>query len=74
MSLISTEPQSRSVLEGHSNSLISQFDTQFEIIVERYLSFFQERSVGIALVLYLALIHQLSGEALRKRSQSFKEA
>ncbi|KAH9057751.1 Rho GTPase activation protein [Lactarius vividus] len=43
MSLISTEPQSRAALEGHSNSLISQFDTQLEIIVERYLSFFQER-------------------------------
>ncbi|KAH9027950.1 hypothetical protein EDB85DRAFT_1972361 [Lactarius pseudohatsudake] len=43
MSLISTEPQSRAALEGHSNGLISQFDTQLEIIVERYLSFFQER-------------------------------
>ncbi|KAH8997043.1 hypothetical protein EDB86DRAFT_2917669 [Lactarius hatsudake] len=43
MSLISTEPQSRTALEGHSNSLVSQFDTQLEIIVERYLSFFQER-------------------------------
>ncbi|KAI9455781.1 hypothetical protein BJY52DRAFT_622458 [Lactarius psammicola] len=43
MSLISTEPQSRAALEGHSNSLISQFDTQLEIIVDRYLSFFQER-------------------------------
>ncbi|KAI9433320.1 hypothetical protein H4582DRAFT_1988472 [Lactarius indigo] len=43
MSLISTEPQSRIALEGHSNSLISQFDTQLEIIVDRYLSFFRER-------------------------------
>lgn len=73
MSLISTEPQSRAALEGHSNSLISQFDTQLEIIVDRYLSFFQERSVGVAFASCSTLIHQFSGEALRKHSQFSKE-
>jgi hypothetical protein len=73
MSLISTEPQSRAALEGHSNSLISRFDTQLEIIVDRYISFFEERSVGVALVLCSTLIHRFSGEASRKHSQFYKE-
>ncbi|KAH9008371.1 hypothetical protein EDB85DRAFT_2283815 [Lactarius pseudohatsudake] len=37
------EPQSRVVLESHSNSLLAQFAIQLRIIVERYLAFFQER-------------------------------
>ncbi|KAF8269710.1 hypothetical protein EI94DRAFT_1724495 [Lactarius quietus] len=43
MSFISVEPQSRVVLESHSNSLLSQFDTHLKIIGDRYLVFFQER-------------------------------
>ncbi|KAH9175092.1 hypothetical protein EDB89DRAFT_2138609 [Lactarius sanguifluus] len=42
MSFISVEPQPRVVSESHSNSLIAQFDTQLQIIVNRYLAFFQE--------------------------------
>ncbi|KAF8269717.1 hypothetical protein EI94DRAFT_906828 [Lactarius quietus] len=43
MSFISVEPQSRVFLESHSNSLLTQFDKQLEIIADRYLAFFQER-------------------------------
>ncbi|KAH8996989.1 hypothetical protein EDB86DRAFT_3243261 [Lactarius hatsudake] len=43
MSFLSVEPQSRAVLESHSNSLLAQFTIQLRIIVERYLAFFQER-------------------------------
>ncbi|KAH9017970.1 hypothetical protein EDB85DRAFT_1897394 [Lactarius pseudohatsudake] len=43
MSFLSVEPQSRVVLESHSNSLLAQFAIQLRIIVERYLAFFQER-------------------------------
>ncbi|KAH8992689.1 hypothetical protein EDB92DRAFT_1945106 [Lactarius akahatsu] len=43
MSFISVEPQSRVTLESHSNSLLTQFDVQLEIIADRYLTFFQER-------------------------------
>ncbi|KAH9057712.1 hypothetical protein EDB87DRAFT_1578446 [Lactarius vividus] len=47
MSFISVEPQSRVFLESHSNSLLSQFDIQLEIIADRYLAFFQERLVNV---------------------------
>ncbi|KAH9044598.1 hypothetical protein EDB85DRAFT_471359 [Lactarius pseudohatsudake] len=43
MSFISVEPQSRVLLESYSNGLLAQFDTQLEIITDRYLAFFQER-------------------------------
>ncbi|KAN0140268.1 hypothetical protein V8E53_002164 [Lactarius tabidus] len=43
MSFISVEPQSRDLLKVHSDSLLAQFDTQLQIIAERYLAFFQER-------------------------------
>ncbi|KAI9453197.1 hypothetical protein BJY52DRAFT_1189751 [Lactarius psammicola] len=43
MSFLSVEPQSRVVLESHSNSLLAQFDTQLGVIADRYLAFFQER-------------------------------
>ncbi|KAI9456988.1 hypothetical protein BJY52DRAFT_1187604 [Lactarius psammicola] len=43
MSFISIEPQPRVLLESHSNSLLAQFDTQLQIITDRYLAFFQER-------------------------------
>ncbi|KAH9007771.1 hypothetical protein EDB83DRAFT_696401 [Lactarius deliciosus] len=43
MSFIFVEPQSRVLLETHSNSLLTQFDTQLEIIADRYLAFFRER-------------------------------
>jgi hypothetical protein len=46
MSFISVEPQSRVLLESHSDSLLAQFDTQRRIIASRYLAFFQERSVN----------------------------
>ena len=45
MSFLSVEPQSRVVLDNYSNSLLAQFDSQFGIIADRYLAFFQERSV-----------------------------
>jgi hypothetical protein len=45
MSFISVEPQPRAVLESHSNSLLAQFDTRLGIIADRYLAFFQERSI-----------------------------
>jgi hypothetical protein len=47
MSFISVEPQSRILLESHSNNLLARFDTQIRIIVDRYLAFFQERSIII---------------------------
>ncbi|KAH9065848.1 Rho GTPase activation protein [Lactarius vividus] len=43
MSFISVEPQSRVLLENYSNGLLAQFDTQLEIITDRYLAFFKER-------------------------------
>ncbi|KAF8269711.1 hypothetical protein EI94DRAFT_1699303 [Lactarius quietus] len=43
MSFLSVEPQSRAVLESHSNSILSQFDTHLKIIQNRYLAFFEER-------------------------------
>jgi hypothetical protein len=50
MSFISAEPQSRALLKSHSNILLSQFDTQLRIIADRYLAFFEERSVTVTLV------------------------
>ena len=47
MSFISAEPQSRVVLESHNNYLLAQFDTQLGIIADRYLAFFQERSIKL---------------------------
>jgi hypothetical protein len=55
MSFISVEPQSRVYLESHSNSLLTQFDIQLEIIADRYLAFFQERSVNGIRVLPITL-------------------
>ncbi|KAN0140320.1 hypothetical protein V8E53_002216 [Lactarius tabidus] len=43
MSFISVEPQSRVLLESHTNSLLAQFDTQLRILADRYLAFFRER-------------------------------
>ncbi|KAI9456985.1 Rho GTPase activation protein [Lactarius psammicola] len=43
MSFLSVGPQSRVVLESHSDSLLAQFDTHLQIIADRYLAFFQER-------------------------------
>jgi hypothetical protein len=45
MSFLSVEPQSRVVLENFSNSLLAEFDSQLRIIADRYLAFFQERSI-----------------------------
>ena len=47
MAFLSAEPQSRVVLESHSNRLLAQFDTQLGIVTNRYLAFFQERSVNL---------------------------
>ncbi len=47
MSFISVEPQSRVLLESHSNRLLAQFDTRRKIITDRYLAFFQERCVSV---------------------------
>ena len=55
MSFISVEPQSRVFLESHSNSLLTKYDIQLEIIADRYLAFFQERSVIVIWVLYIPL-------------------
>ncbi|KAF8269720.1 hypothetical protein EI94DRAFT_1785199 [Lactarius quietus] len=41
MSFISVEPQSRVFLKSHSNSLLTQFDKQLEIIADRYLFSFR---------------------------------
>ena len=73
MSFISVEPQSRVFLESHSNSLLTQFDIQLEIIADRYLAFFQERSVHIIRVLYITLTLQFPGEELRHLSQFSSE-
>ena len=43
-SFISVDPQSRVLLESHTNTLLAQFDTQLQIITDRYLAVFQERS------------------------------
>ena len=69
MSFISVEPQSRVVLESHSDSLLAQFDTHLQIITDRYLTFFLERSVNIDLVLHFTLNVRFSGDVLRKSSQ-----
>ena len=51
MSFLSVEPPSKVVLENYSNSLLAQFDSQLGIIADRYLAFFQERLINLALVL-----------------------
>jgi hypothetical protein len=56
MSFLSVEPQSRVVLENYSNSLLAQFDSQLGIIADRYLAFFQERSIKLYLVRILQLL------------------
>ena len=43
--LMSTEPQSRVVLDGHSNSLVAQYNMHLKVLADRYLSFFRERFV-----------------------------
>jgi hypothetical protein len=71
MSFLSVEPQSRAVLESHNNSLLAQFDTQVSIIADRYLAFFQERSIKkILQVIHITLIIRSSGRVLRQPSQS----
>ena len=70
MSFISVEPQSRAVLDSHTNYLLSQFDTQHRIIADRYLAFFQERSINFSLkVVQYTLNIRSPGEVLRKHSQ-----
>jgi hypothetical protein len=69
MSFISVEPQPRAVLESHSNSLLSQFDTRLRIITDRYLAFFQERFIDLVQDFRFTLNIRLSGETLRQSSQ-----
>ncbi len=69
MSFISVEPQSRVFLESHSNTLLAQFDTQLEIVANRYLAFFQERSVNAVRVLHFTLTVPFSGEVSKQSSQ-----
>ncbi|KAH8997007.1 hypothetical protein EDB86DRAFT_3043847 [Lactarius hatsudake] len=40
---MSAEPQSRVVLDGHSNGLITQYDIHLKVLADRYLAFFRER-------------------------------
>ncbi|KAI9433258.1 Rho GTPase activation protein [Lactarius indigo] len=59
MSFISVEPQSRVFLESHSNSLLTQFDIQLEIISDRYLAFFRERrKIEISYISSLRNLHR----------------
>ena len=72
MPFISVEPQSRAFAENCSNSLLAQFDKQLQIVTDRYLDFFQERSVKHYLCLLhftLALTVVLLGYALKQPSQ-----
>ena len=55
MSFVSVDPQSRAVLESHSHSLLAHFDTQHGIIEDRYLAFFEERSMNLDRVSRVAL-------------------
>ena len=71
--LLSAEPQPRFVLESHSNRLLAQFDTQLGILANRYLAFFQERSVNLVQARQATLNILLSGEVLRYPSQSSSE-
>ena len=59
MSFLSVEPQSRVVLENYSNTLLAQFDSHFGIIEDRYLAFFQERSLDPVRVLRVTLTFNL---------------
>jgi|SRR6266571_533728 len=69
MSFLSVEPQSRVLLESHSDSLLGQFNTQLGIITDRYLAFFQERSLNLVRVLHFTLTVRSSGDILRQPSQ-----
>jgi len=69
MSFLSVEPQSRVLLENYSNTLLVQIDTQLEIVADRYLAFFQERSLNLVRILHCTLTVQFSGEVLRQPSQ-----
>ena len=69
MSFISTEPQSRVVLESHNHYLLAQFDTQLGIIADRYLAFFHERFIYLLEVLSFILILQSPGKVSRQNSQ-----
>ena len=65
MSFLSAEPQSRVVLDSHSDFLLAQFDTHRGIVANRYLAFFQERSVNLVQALQFTLNIQFSGEGSR---------
>ncbi|SRR6266702_233686 len=69
MSFLSVEPQSRVLLETHSNSILAQFDTRLKIIADRYLAFFKERSINLVRVLHFILTVRSSDDVLRQPSQ-----
>jgi len=69
MSFLSVEPQSRVLLGNYSNSLLAQFDAQLDILADRYLAFFRERSHNVVRVLHLTLTVRFLGEILRPLSQ-----
>jgi hypothetical protein len=69
MSFLSIEPQSRVVLENYSNSLLAHLDSHLGIIADRYLAFFQERSINSSLVRVLQLTNQFPDELSKKLSQ-----
>ncbi|KAH9024574.1 hypothetical protein EDB85DRAFT_2181507 [Lactarius pseudohatsudake] len=56
---VTVEPQPRVVSESHTNSLIAQFDTQLQIIANRYLAFFQERrNIEATYIISLRKLHR----------------
>jgi hypothetical protein len=71
MSFISVEPQSRVLLESHTNSLLAQFDTQLRILADRYLAFFRERCIKFSPGLTFHTNIQSSGEESRQHSPFF---
>jgi len=73
MSFLSVEPQSRVLLENYSNTLLAQFDTQLGIIADRYLVFFQERSLDLVRIIHFTLTVGFPGEVLRQPSQLFSD-
>jgi hypothetical protein len=74
MSFISVEPQSRVILESHTNNLLAQFDAQLRIIADRYLAFFRERSIIFSPGLAFTLTIQSSGGVSRQPSQLLCES
>ncbi|KAH9165433.1 hypothetical protein EDB89DRAFT_2076851 [Lactarius sanguifluus] len=69
MSFLSEDPQPTVRLEEHSNSLLAQFDTQLQVIANRYLTFFHERRNIEAT--YIASLRRLHRKAKTVDASSF---